>query len=222
MKNSVLVLIAVFFMGCLLTMHSCGVTAKLDDPAGAAKSISEIERERREAREAEESKAAKPAEEADTREFSEIVPPFPESKIEFEDNIGYEEWFHFVDEETVRPIAGVIRRQQFFIPKGRSPLKIIRYYQSKLQEHGGEIFFHSREPKSLSVDGENITHYFGQQKQTRTPAGNLILLNMDEFLSAKVNVDGKDIYVVVATRAADGIWAGRYEVVTVVDEPMTW
>lgn len=222
MKNLRLGQITVIFMGLLLIISGCGVTVKMDDPAGAARAA----RDAAQRDKLEETTTPEP-ETTDVREFSEIIPPFPETdKVRYDDKIGYEEWFHFVDEETVQPIDGVIRRQFYRVPEGRSALEIVRYYQSKIQEIDGEIFFISRNPLELEFDGHDIVHYFNQQRESRGISTYVfdhtdMPPRMTEFLSAKINIDGNDVYIVVAV-GNPRYNSLRYEVVTVVDKPMTW
>jgi len=222
MKNSGVVFIAVFALSCLLIANSCGVTVRVDDPAGAAKSVTDRDKDAEDAEETEKEDAAT----ADARDYSEIVPVYESVEARYDDKIGFEEYYLVENDSTVQTVEGVIRRQFYRAPDGRSPLEIMRYYQRTISDMGGTVIFQTRDPLSVEIEERGLVDYFNKERVDRGMSTYVwdfyrFPRSISEYLTAKISEDDVVVYISIAAGRGSGgaEYSGvRFEVVTVVDE----
>lgn len=223
MKNSGVVLTTVFFLSSLLIISSCGVTVRVEDPAGAVRSVTDSDRDADEA-EAEDATAV------EDRDYSEIVPFFEGSEVRYDDKIGFEEYYLVENDSTVQTVAGVIRRQFYRAPDGSSPLEIMRYYQRTISDMGGTMIYQTRDPLSVEIEERSLVDYFNKERMDRGMSTYVwdfyrFPRSISEFLTAKITEDEVDVYISIAAGRGSGgaEYSGvRYEIVTVVDEAAGW
>lgn len=222
MRNSGVVLTTVFFLSSLLIISSCGVTVRVQDPVAAVRSVTEREREAEEA-------GTTDVAAAEARDYSEIVPAFAGSDAHIDDKIGFEEYYLVESDSSVRTLTGIIRRQFYSAPDGRSPLEIFRYYQQTVNEMGGTIIFQTRDPLSIEIDGENFISFYNKEKKDHSGhrAGwdyNAFNRNMSEYVAAKISRNGTDIYYAITVGRGGSLerLGVVFEVVTVVEEASGW
>jgi OOP family OmpA-OmpF porin len=160
---------------------------------------------------------------------SPIIPIYSGSDIRYDDQIGFEEFPLIINDSTTQNIEGVLRRVFCRAPEGRSPLEIIKNYESAIKEDGGSILFITRNPKEIEIDGETFNDIFRKNRKDRG-LSTYVFTHTDfpktatEYLAGKLSMTDKDVYIIVA--AGPGAWAASednrtfYELVTVEAEPM--
>lgn len=210
------VFVSVLIISFLLIANGCRVRVDVADPARAARGVAQLATESRS------------AEEADVKEeklFSDIIPVFADSKVKYDDKIGFEEYYLVTSDSTIKAIAGNIRRQFCEAPEGRSPLEIMRYYQRTIEELEGEIIFQSRAPRSIEIHDQSFESYFNKERVSRGMSTYVwdfyrFPRSISEFLAAKISHEGKDMYIAIAAGRGGGgteYHGVRFEIVTIVD-----
>ena len=131
-----------------------------------------------------------------------IVPIYDGSRLIYDDVFGFEELRIVVDEETTLALEGVLRRLWFEAPEGRSPLEIIRNYESAIANMDGEILFITRDPQAIEIDEERFRDIFGENRNSRGLATNVMTQNsfpglMTEYLVARLATAEADVYVMI-------------------------
>ncbi len=158
-----------------------------------------------------------------------IIPIYSGSDIRYDDQIGFEEFPLIINDTTVQNTEGVLRRFFCRAPEERSPLEIIKNYESAIKEDGGSILFITRNPKAIVINGETFSDIF---KKTRKDRGLSTYAfthtafpgTVTEYLAGKLSTVDKDVYIIVA--AGPGAWAANednrtfYELITLEAEPM--
>lgn len=158
-----------------------------------------------------------------------IVPIYDGSRLIYDDAFGFEELRIVVDEETTLALEGVLRRLWFEAPEGRSPLEIIRNYENALANMDGEILFITRDPQAIEIDEERFRDIFGENRNNRGLATNVMTQNsfpelMTEYLVGRLTTAEADVYVMIGV--GRGHWAANqdnrtyFEIVTMETEPM--
>lgn len=169
------------------------------------------------------------AAEACSQETDAFIPVYAGSDIRYDDQIGFEEFAFVVDDSTVQSTEGVIRRIFCRAPEGRSPLEIIRNYESAVNEMGGSILFVTRSPQEIEIGEKKFSDVFSQNRRNYGLATSHLTHTgfpgrVTEYLAARVSAADKDVYVVLA--AGQGSRGSReqtrtfFELVTLKAEPM--
>ncbi len=220
MKDSIVVLITVFLLSYLMALNGCGVTVRVDDPVAAVRSVADRDRD------TEETDETRTEDVADTevRDYSEIVPVFADVDARYDDKIGVEEYYLVENDSTVRTVTGVIRRQFYRAPEGRSPLEVLHYYEQTIRDMGGTLIFRTRDPRSIEIDGQSFTSYYNKERVDRGMSTYVwdyhrFPGSISEFLAAKISEGDTDVYfAITAGRGSGGAdYSGvRFEIVTVV------
>ncbi len=158
-----------------------------------------------------------------------IVPIYEGSRVVFDDEFGYEELLVVMDEETTTIVEGVLRRLWCEAPDGRSPLEVIRNYESAITSMDGEILFLTRDPQSIQIDERKFSDVFGENRNNRGLATNVMTQNsfpglISEYLVGKMPTAESSVYVIIG--AGRGHWAANqanrtfFEIITLETEPM--
>jgi OmpA-OmpF porin, OOP family len=159
----------------------------------------------------------------------EMIKLYEGSQLRYDDNFGFEEFPVIMNESTVRFVEGNLRRLWCQAPAERSPLEVIKNYESAIEQKGGIILFSSRNPKSVEFDGKKLSDLFKTNRKERGLATNVFSFTsfpeeMSEFFVAKLISEGKDIFVTIAS--GYGHWAASqsnttfFEIVLLEAEPM--
>ena len=159
----------------------------------------------------------------------EIISIYEGSRVVYDDKLGFEEYPVVTGDSDVMVVQGVLRRQWCQAPEGRSPLEIIRNYESAIKARGGEILFSTRDPQAAVILEERLSEYFKTHRRDRGLSTGVFSYThfpgqMSEFLTGKISIGDSDVYIVVAS--GFGHWAARqgevtfFELVTLEAEPM--
>lgn len=143
------------------------------------------------------------------------------SRMIHDDNIGFEAYSVAVNDSTLRELEGYMRRQFARAPEGRSPLEIIRNYESAILSKGGEILFSTRDPGHVMIDEVELHDHFYMHRIGHTRNYEYMrirLVGHDEYLSARIPGAEADVYVALMTGRADN--ATVFELVTLHASPM--
>ena len=158
-----------------------------------------------------------------------ILSIYEGSSVQFEDQIGYEELPVVLDDSTVMVAEGIIRRQFCRAPEGRSPLEIMRNYETAIQQMNGDILFRSREPGSVQIDGIELQTLLATHRPERGLATNVMsytrfYLNWTDVMTARISMGGKDAYVTIVAGRGESTARQQdttfYELITIEIEPM--
>jgi hypothetical protein len=123
-----------------------------------------------------------------------------------------------MNENTVTVLEGEIRRIWFENPEGSSPLEIIRFYENSIKNKSGEIFFKTREPKSLSIQGKKLSDYFKTHRIDRGLSTYVFShtdfpgRGMTEYICGKIMDGTSEVYVIVTS--GKGAWAASQQHIT--------
>ena len=158
-----------------------------------------------------------------------LVPIYEGSRVVFDDEFGFEELSVIMDDETIVMMEGVLRRLWCEAPEGRSPLEIIRNYESAIAGLDGEVLFSTRDPQSIQIDETKFSHVFAQNRNNRGLATNVMTQNsfpelITEYIVGKLPTTGADVYIIIGS--GRGHWAANqddkafFEIVLLETEPM--
>ena len=163
--------------------------------------------------------------EPQTGDLADRLPVFAESRLKYDDAIGFEEYYVVVGDHEVQTVDGVIRRLFFQPEEGHSPLEVMRFYEGVIADQGGTILFQTRDARDIEIDGESLVTYFNKERLDRGLSTYVWDFThfpgaASEYLAAVVPFDGKDAFVVVAAgrpdREVPEFSGVRFELVTVV------
>lgn len=137
-------------------------------------------------------------------EEDQIISIYEGSRLIYDDRLGFEEYPIVIDGSAISLKQGILRRQWCRAPEGRSPLEVIRNYESAIRQKGGEILFSTRDPQSLEIEEEKLAEYFTSNRLGRGLATNVFSYTyfpglMSEFLVGKIATPGSDVYLTIAT-----------------------
>lgn len=150
-----------------------------------------------------------------------VLDIYAESRVIHDDNIGFEAYPVAVNDSTLKELEGYMRRQFARAPDGRSPLEIIRNYESAILSKGGEILFTSRDPDHVMIDGTELQDHFYMHRIGHTRNYEYMrirLVGHDEYLSARIPGADADVYVALMSGRADN--ATVFELITLHVSPM--
>ncbi len=143
-------------------------------------------------------------------EYSGILPLYTGSDIRYNDNMGYEKFSFIIGESELYTGEGILTRVFCRAPEGRSPYEVVKNYEEALENSGGTVLFHTRNPKEINIDGKKFSDIFKMNRRdrglstyhyTHTDFPN----EVTEYLAGKIVGADKDIYILVA--AGPGAWA---------------
>ena len=80
-----------------------------------------------------------------SQEDSEIISLYAGSKLEYDDDIGFETQYYLTGEASHKAIDGNTRRQFCSAPEGVSPYEIIKNYEKAISSKGGTVIHFSRD-----------------------------------------------------------------------------
>ncbi len=160
---------------------------------------------------------------------NEVISIYNGSEVIFDDRIGFEEMPIVINDSTVTVMEGILRRQWCQAPEGRSPLEVIRNYESAIRERGGQILYTTRDPGAVEIDDMKLADYFKTNRQDRGLATRVFSYThfpgeMSEFLTGKITTPESEVYLLIASGI--GHWAANqenltfFELATVAVEPM--
>jgi len=164
-----------------------------------------------------------------SQETDALIPVYTGSDIRYDDQRGFEEIVFVVDESAVQSTEGILRRIFCRAPQGRSPLEIVRNYQSAINAMGGSVLFVSRSPQDIEIGEKKFSDIFGQNRSERGLATShythtAFPKEITEYLAGKISTADKEVYIIIA--AGPGAWAASehnrtfFELVTLEAEPM--
>jgi hypothetical protein len=150
-----------------------------------------------------------------------VIPMFQSAKVEFDDKIGYEEYYIITSSSSVKTIEGTIRRIYATPPDGFSPLEVIRFYQSFIEGKKGNIIYQTRDPRNVKINEKSLWSYFSKERLSRDGVYQGYYRDMgssmSEFLVGKIYTDVSELCVVVAAGRVGNTL--RFEIVTVEVKP---
>ncbi len=160
---------------------------------------------------------------------ADIISIYEGSRVVYDDIIGFEEYPVVTGDSDVTVIEGVLRRQWCRAPEGRSPLEIIRNYQSAIRAKGGEILFSTRDPQSIMIDENEFPHFFKTHRTHRGTSTSVFSYHhfpseLSEYLVGKILTSESEFYIIIAS--GYGHWAANqnnvtfFELVTLEAESM--
>ena len=158
-----------------------------------------------------------------------ILSIYEGSDLRYDDQIGFEEFPVVMNDSTVTVVDGIIRRQFCRAPEGRSPLEIMRNYESAIQQENGTVLFRTREPISVEIDENELYTYLGTHRPERGLATNVMsytrfYLNYTDFMSGRISMADRDAYVIITAGRGEPLAREQdrtyYELITIELEPM--
>ena len=136
-----------------------------------------------------------------------VIPVFKNSKVDYDDRIGYEEYSIPTSGSSVAHVEGTIRRKFCTPPTGFSPLEIVRFYQQFVEGNKGKTLYQSRDPRSVRINNESLWAHFSKQRipwaGRRSYSYNELANGLSDFYVGKIYTDVNELFIVVA--------AGRYK-----------
>ncbi len=148
-----------------------------------------------------------------------LIPIYPESKVLYDNQIGYEEIPIIMSDSSFEILDGTIRRIFMRIPEGRSPLEVVKNYERAIINSGGEIIFKTRAAQEIDIEEHKFEDLFDM---TRPDQNNYAYWEFPgdakEFLSGKIDLAGTEVYISVAAGYCD--YRNYYELITLIAEPM--
>ncbi len=148
-----------------------------------------------------------------------LIPIYPESKVLYDNQIGYEEIPIIMSDSSFEILDGTIRRIFMRIPEGRSPLEVVKNYERAIINSGGEIIFKTRAAQEIDIEEHKFEDLFDMTRPDQnTYAYWEFPGDAKEFLSGKIDLAGTEVYISVAAGYCD--YRNYYELITLIAEPM--
>ncbi|MGD2034494.1 MAG: OmpA family protein [Bacteroidales bacterium] len=161
-----------------------------------------------------------------SQEDPEIISLYTGSKLEYDDDIGFETFYYLTGEKSHKTIDGNTRRQFCSAPEGVSPYEIVKNYEKAISSKGGTVIYLSRDAYRYTDEKTGERVWFmrdlftnGRLKPLERGWAYAQLPNeANDYVAGKISTSKHDIYISVAAAVVDD--ATYYTLVTVLAEPM--
>ncbi|MGM0668004.1 MAG: OmpA family protein [Bacteroidota bacterium] len=154
------------------------------------------------------------------QEQKDIISLFKDSRVVYDDNIGFETHYYLTGPDSHKAVDGKIRRQFCEMPDGVSAYELIKNYEQAIQSKGGTVIYFSEDVKKYRMENGEWYNYMtdgfarARKEHPKIVHGHFVSYLANKFVAGKIATAEHDIFISVA--AADGY----YELVTVIAEPM--
>ena len=158
------------------------------------------------------------------QENNDIISLYDESKLVYDDDIGFETHYYLTGPNSHEAIDGKIRRQFCKAPEGVSAYEIIKNYEKAIQSKNGTIIHLSRSAKTYKDEETGETIWFMRKlfANGRLNHGAYSYLQLpnyaQDYVAGKISTAENDIYIsVAAAQIEKNVY---YTIVTLLAEPM--
>lgn len=154
------------------------------------------------------------------QEQNDIISLFKDSRLVYDDNIGFETHYYLTGPDSHKAVDGKIRRQFCELPDGVSAYELIKNYEQAILSKGGSVIYLSEDVKKYQMENGEWYNYMtdgfarARMDHPKIVHGHFVSYLANKFIAGKIATAEHDYYISVA--AADGY----YELVTVIAEPM--
>jgi hypothetical protein len=140
-----------------------------------------------------------------------IISIYEGSKLEFDDDLGFETMYYLTGPTSHTSIDGKINRRFCSAPENVSAYEIIKNYEKAILSKGGEIIYMSREAYRYRHPETGswvrfMRDYFsnGRLKPTSRTYAYMQLVNLaEDYVVGKITTDEFDYYIAVAAASVE-------------------